>query len=83
MIAILEKRNARPEFVLADYNLGPGLNGYQAIAQIRERFGPVPAAIVTGDSLQLAVPDTKIPVLIKPLKPEALEALLGRSSERT
>ena len=83
VIAMLEKRNARPEFVLADYNLGPGLNGYQAIAQIRERFGPVPAAIVTGDSLQLAVPDTKIPVLIKPLKPEALEALLGRSSERT
>ena len=80
VIALLDRRGMRPDFILADFDLGPGVNGYQAIARLRKGYGDVPAAIVTGDSLQSAAPDSDTPVLIKPVKPEALEALLGGKS---
>ncbi len=41
---------ARPDLVVADYNLPRGLNGLQVVAGLRETLGyKVPAIILTGD----------------------------------
>ncbi len=41
---------ARPDLILADYNLPHGMNGLQVAAKLRERFGSqVPVIILTGD----------------------------------
>lgn len=46
----MEKEVAKPDVILADYNLPNGPNGLQLIAQLREIAGrTVPAVILTGD----------------------------------
>ena len=41
---------ARPDLILADYNLPHGMNGLQVAAKLRERFGSqIPVIILTGD----------------------------------
>ncbi len=42
--------NARPDLILADYNLPRGMNGLQLAAKLRERFhSQIPVIILTGD----------------------------------
>jgi two-component system CheB/CheR fusion protein len=46
----VRRGNARPDLVLADYNLPGGLNGLQVAAKLRELFGrEIPVIILTGD----------------------------------
>ena len=40
---------ARPDLILADFNLPGGMNGLQAAARLRERFRhPIPVVVLTG-----------------------------------
>lgn len=69
-----------PDLLVSDYRLPHG-DGLQAIAAARERFGPLPALLVTGDIAphDLArLHGAGVRVLHKPFRPEALlEALLA------
>ena len=49
--ALSELHGHRPDAVLADFRLGEGMTGLDAIATVRNHFGGViPAALLTGDT---------------------------------
>lgn len=70
----------RPDLVVSDYRLPHG-DGLQSIAAVRERFGPLPALLVTGDIAPHDIArlhESGVRVLHKPFRPEALlDALLA------
>jgi len=67
----LERQGLKPEAVLADYRLAGAENGLDAIGRLYQRYGDIPAAIVTGElnAVDLEVPDS-MPVVVmqKPLR---------------
>ncbi|AZO81653.1 hypothetical protein B5U98_09540 [Bosea sp. Tri-39] len=67
--------------IIADYRLGGGMSGSEAIAQLIEHLGyPVPALIVTGDTSPERLREltaTGHTVLHKPVAPERLQAAIG------
>lgn len=76
----LEELGRKPDVILCDYRLKDGNTGIEAIATLQQAFGPLPAALLTGDT----APDTiqalgrsGLPVLHKPLKPAKLRAFLS------
>jgi CheY-like chemotaxis protein len=74
-----------PDLVLADLHLD-GEDGLQVIEALRSAWGrPVPAALVTADrdpTLRLAARARRTELLLKPVKPAALRALLRLREER-
>lgn len=64
-----------PQFLLSDYKLG-ATTGVQALRDLRDRFGPLPAAIISGEDLKADDLPPGVPLLAKPLRPEKLQALL-------
>lgn len=70
----------RPDVVIADYHLDDA-TGLDAIAVLREKYGPIPALLVTADrtaDLRAAAEGEDVAVLNKPVKPAALRAAIGR-----
>lgn len=69
-----------PNGLLVDYHLNEG-NGIEAISALRERYGDLPAILITADR-SLGVRDLAraeaIQLLHKPIKPAALRALLAQ-----
>lgn len=66
-----------PDYLLCDYHLGGGRTGVQALLALRERFGALPAAIISGEALTAADLPPGVPLLAKPLRPERLLELLA------
>lgn len=70
-----------PDVVLTDYHLDHGAGGLDALALIRERFGPeLPAAFITADrsdAVKDSVAAAGCRILYKPVRPGALRALLS------
>jgi CheY-like chemotaxis protein len=67
------------DVILSDLRLANGANGIDAIRALHEAVGPIPAALVTGDIAEerlLELRASGLPVLHKPVKAEALRALL-------
>ncbi len=85
-IAALERREAVPDVVLADYRLREGRTGVEAIRAIEARVGgPVPAMLITGDIGidRLRDVDTSgYGVLHKPVKPARLRAFLKHAMKQ-
>lgn len=76
----LEELGRRPDVILSDYRLREGRTGIEAIATLREAFGPIPAALITGDTAPetiQAIRQSGLPLLHKPLKPAKLRAFLS------
>ncbi len=72
---------SRPGLLLIDFHLGAGVDGLQALERLRDRFADLPpAALITadgGDELKQRARLFGIPVLLKPVRPAALRALLA------
>ncbi|HEY1059222.1 MAG TPA: hybrid sensor histidine kinase/response regulator [Limnobacter sp.] len=69
-----------PDAILADYRLRLDATGTQAIADIRARWGPIPAAILTGDTDPDRIREARasgLPLLHKPLSAAKLRAALS------
>jgi signal transduction histidine kinase/CheY-like chemotaxis protein len=69
------------DVILSDLRLANGASGIDAISALRGQFGSMPAALVTGDIAEerlLELRASGLPVLHKPVKPEALRELLHR-----
>ncbi|HEX3465392.1 MAG TPA: hypothetical protein VHS78_15190, partial [Candidatus Elarobacter sp.] len=70
-----------PDFIVADYHLGTGESGLDAIRAIRAACGGTPAAIVvTGDrsdEVRRAVGGAGAHLLHKPLRTAQLRSLLA------
>jgi two-component system, sensor histidine kinase len=70
-----------PDLVLVDYRLEDGHNGIEALLALRRRFGRgVPAIMVTGSTMsrvELEAQEHQFHVLIKPVLPNKLRAMIG------
>jgi len=68
------------DLILADYHLADGVDGLQALQQLREMTGQLPpVAMITADGsseLKRRARASGYPVLHKPVRPAALRALL-------
>ena len=69
-----------PDYLLSDLHLGDGPDGLQALAALRARFGPLPAALITGDAIDASAVPAGVNLVRKPLRPAELERLLQRHS---
>ncbi|MEW5728247.1 MAG: ATP-binding protein [Pseudomonadota bacterium] len=71
----------RPELVIADYRLGGGATGVEAIRRVRALHGAeLPAVVLTGDTdpaIIRRIAGEGLRVLHKPLQVEALRGFLG------
>ncbi|PHL08776.1 hybrid sensor histidine kinase/response regulator, partial [Enterococcus faecium] len=83
-LALFDEIGILPDAFLVDYHLGKGMTGLEFIEILRERHGPVHAALVTAnraqelDELCLAV---GIPLMRKPLDTSKIEAFLQNVGE--
>lgn len=81
--AALDSLDVPPAFVVADYSLGDGVTGIDAIAALRQRYGTsMPAMLISGDTTGDAkhrAAESGVIMLRKPVTPMALRAVLVRS----
>lgn len=78
-LALLEEIQLAPDALLVDYQLDDEI-GLDVIARLRERFGPLPARIVTADhsaEVAAACAAARVDVLQKPVGAHALEVFLA------
>ncbi len=72
-----------PDAVIADYHLGGSETGDGVITALRQVLDrPVPAVLLTGDTTPETLRhlrETGLPLLHKPVTPEALRSALGRA----
>ena len=82
-----EKPGRTPDVIIADYRLGAGLTGTEAIAGLRRALGaPVPAIVLTGDTSPeriREVADSGFHLLHKPLDIEKLRSAVQLAHERS
>jgi signal transduction histidine kinase len=80
LTAVADARRA-PDLVIADYQLGEGANGAQAIESIRSRFGAaIPAIVVTGRITPAHRDEARAKdyhLLAKPVAPAKLRTLIA------
>jgi len=77
--ARVRERGMRPEAIFTDYNLGGSVTGIDVIEAFRSEYGPLPAAIITGETAPEArekLGSSEYPVLLKPAQPAELRKLL-------
>jgi len=71
----------RPDLIIADFHLGTGQDGMEALAELQARLTPPPpAALLTADrspELKQRARLRHYALLHKPVKPAALRALLS------
>ena len=79
-LAMLAQHDRAPELVICDYHLGDGENGIEAIHRIQTASEcSIPAILVTADGtpeVLRAARYRQYPVLLKPVAPAKLRALL-------
>jgi len=77
--ARVRERGLCPEAILSDYALADGAKGVDVIEALREDYGGLPAAIITGEAgadVREKLGQLEYPVLFKPTQPEELRRLL-------
>jgi len=81
-LALVGQQDARPDFVLCDYNLRGSANGIESIKALRAVLGEdIPAIVMTGDTrseTREAIASHDIAVLIKPFVADELLQLIGQ-----
>ena len=79
-LVAIEAHSLRPNGLLVDYHLDHG-TGIEAIVALRERYGDLPAILITADRTPAVREEARamdVQILHKPLKPAALRALLAQ-----
>lgn len=77
-----EDRGFVPQIVLSDYRLGEGQpDGLDVIRAMRAAYGPIRAALVTGETLQISLADEEVVLVRKPLDSRNLRELLAPAGE--
>lgn len=75
-LALVARETARPDLVLADYNLPNGMNGLEFAAKLRERLQcRVPVIILTGDISTGTLRDIALQNCVQLNKPVKLQEL--------
>jgi Na+/proline symporter/signal transduction histidine kinase/CheY-like chemotaxis protein len=79
-LAAISESQTIPNGLLIDYHLDQG-NGIEAIVTLRQRYGDLPAILITADrspAVREQARSEGVHVLHKPIKPAALRALLAQ-----
>jgi len=81
--SILRHLQSDPDAILADYHLDNEVTGLMALDALAERSeGPVPGIVITADRTEEVAEEIKragYQLLLKPVRPAALRALLTRT----
>ncbi|WP_447957209.1 hybrid sensor histidine kinase/response regulator [Vreelandella sp. EE7] len=81
--SILRNMDGDPDAILADYHLDNEVTGLMALEALSERLkGAVPGIVITADRTEEVAEEVKrsgYQLLLKPVKPAALRALLTRT----
>ncbi len=81
LMALVEELGVPPDVIIADYHLNGEDTGLHSIDLLRRRSGTrIPGILVTADrghQLRRAAKEMGVDILTKPLKPQALRALLN------
>ncbi|GHA99825.1 hybrid sensor histidine kinase/response regulator [Modicisalibacter luteus] len=81
--SILRHLDSDPDAILADYHLDNEVTGLMALEALAERCqGPVPGIVITADRTDEVAEEIKragYQLLLKPVRPAALRALLTRT----
>ncbi|MCG7600715.1 PAS-domain containing protein [Halomonas sp. McH1-25] len=81
--SILRHLDSDPDAILADYHLDNEVTGLMALEALAERcHGPVPGIVITADRTDEVAEEIKragYQLLLKPVRPAALRALLTRT----
>ncbi|HMM67850.1 MAG TPA: PAS domain-containing hybrid sensor histidine kinase/response regulator [Dokdonella sp.] len=84
-LAALARR--RPDLILIDFHLGTGPDGIEVLAELMQQCNPpASAALLTADAspeLKLRAKALNLAVLLKPVRPAALRALLSAFAQRS
>jgi signal transduction histidine kinase len=82
MLTALGDHGRYPDLIVADYRLGDGALGTDAVALLRHELGQhIPAMLISGDSSTEAISamrEASLHVLLKPVLPQELHLLLER-----
>lgn len=81
-LALIDEVGVAPDVMLVDYHLDDGRHGIDAIAAVRRRCGPMPAAILSADrtpELRAACHASEIAYLEKPVDPDRLMRFLAET----
>lgn len=79
VIGILAQHERVPQMVISDCRLGEGLTGVGEIETLCAKYGPLPAALITGEInfAEFALDKSlKYPVLQKPVMPAEIRSVL-------
>ena len=81
--SVLRHLDGDPDAILADYHLDNGVTGLMAMEALAERLqGAVPGIVITADRTEEVAEEVKragYQLLLKPVRPAALRALLTRT----
>src|SRR5438105_13299835 len=82
MLTALGEHGRYPDLIVADYRLGGGALGTDAVALLRHELGlQIPAMLISGDSSTEAISamrEASLHVLLKPVLPQELHRLVER-----
>jgi len=82
MLIALGEHGRYPDLIVADYRLGGGALGTDAVALLRHELGlQIPAMLISGDSSTEAISamrEASLHVLLKPVLPQELHLLVER-----
>ena len=76
---LIDELGILPDFFLVDYQLGDGITGVEFLRLMRARYGDVPSRIVTANrspEVRAQCVAAGIGMLMKPINPRAIEALI-------
>lgn len=77
---LLREIGVAPDVIVADMQLDDGQVGVDAIRNLRTRYGPLPACLISANrsvDLMTAARRMGVPLLYKPIDPDALRAFLS------
>lgn len=86
-LSALAEEGRSPDLLVVDYHLGAGQDGLTAIQRLRAEWGSeIAAALITADrdpTLRARAREQRVDLLLKPVKPAALRALLRGRGRQT
>jgi two-component system, sensor histidine kinase len=84
-LRLVEQNGHPPDAIICDYRLREGQDGIAAIVSLRERWGAIPAALLSGDvsePIRNRARGAALPFQRKPVRPATLRALLNTLTRR-
>lgn len=80
-LSLLEEIDIAPDIVLADHQLGSGMDGLALIGALRARYGDIPCCLVTANRAAEIVERCRVarlPLIYKPIDTDELARVLQR-----